>query len=322
VIQTATLYRDGSVAEEGFDPARISDFLEEPGTLVWLDLEEPTEPELAMLQEEFGLHPLAIEDSVHRNQRPKVEVYDNYFFLVIHTVDYRDGELIDKEIHAFVGRDYLITLRYDPPFDLADVRKQWEREADMAREGGGFLLHALLDRVVDGYLDVVERMERESEALEEAVFSNNPPEDIQERIFDLKKYVLRLHRLAAPIRDMLNTIQGDLDVVTDRLHPYYRDVADHVNRVIDFSESVRELTTAAMAAHLSQVSNRANQVMKQVTSWAAIILVPTLIAGIYGMNFIRPFPDFDNPAGFWIAVGLMVVSGGILYRVFRRLGWI
>jgi magnesium transporter len=321
VIQTSRLYRDGSVSEEDFDPTRISDFLEEPGALVWLDLEEPTEKELAMIQEEFALHPLAIEDALHRNQRPKVEVYDNYFFLVVHGLGYRDGELTVAEIHAFVGQDYLITLRYDPPFGLADVRKQWEREADLAGEGGGFLLHALLDRVVDGYLDVVERMEQESEDLEEAVFSDNPPRGVQERIFDLKKYVLRLHRLAVPIRDMLNTIR-DLGVVTERLDPYFRDVADHVNRVIDFSESVRELTTAAMAAHLSQVSIRANQVMKQVTSWAAIILVPTLIAGIYGMNFIEPFPDFNTATGFWIAIGLMVVSAGVLYVVFRRRGWI
>jgi magnesium transporter len=322
VIQTARLYRDGSVAEEGFDPSRISDLLEEPGTVVWLDLEDPTEQELAMLQEEFSLHPLAIEDAVHRNQRPKVEVYEGYFFLVLHALSLDDGELVDREVHVFVGTEYLITLRYRPAFDLANVRKRWERQPDLAGEGGGFLLHALLDRVVDGYLDVVERLEAESEALEEAVFSDRPPVDIQERIFDLKKNLLRLLRAVTPFRDMLNSIPGELGVVTDRLDPYYRDVTDHVTRVLEFAEMARELAATALAAHLSQVSNRMNQVVKQVTSWAAIILVPTLIAGIYGMNFIRPFPDFDNPWGFWIAVVLMVASAGVLYGVFRRRGWI
>jgi magnesium transporter len=322
VIQTARLYRDGSVAEEGFDPTRISDLLEEPGAVVWLDLEVPTKGELAMLQEEFGLHPLAIEDAVHRNQRTKVEAYEGYSFLVLHSITWRDGELADQEIHAFVGSGYLITLRYDPAFDLGPVRQRWERQPELAKEGGGMLLHALLDQVVDGYFDVVERLETESEGLESAVFSDRPAADVQERIFDLKKQVLRFRRLVLPLRDVLNTVQEELRIVTDPLRPYYRDVADHLARVLDWIDNVRELVVTALQAQLAQVGNRQNQVMKQVTSWAAIILVPTLIAGIYGMNFIRPFPDFDNPAGFWVAVVLMVVAGGILYGVFRRRGWI
>lgn len=219
VIHAACLYRDGSVAEEGFDPARISDLLEEPGAVVWLDLEEPSEQELAMLQEEFSLHPLAIEDAVHRNQRTKVETYKGYVFLVIHALALRNGEIVDQEVHAFVGTDYLITLRYRPAFDLSDVRRRWERQPELAAEGGGFLLHALLDRVVDGYFDVAEGLETESESVEVAVFSEHPPQDVQERIFGLKKQVLQFRRLLLPLRDVLNVVQEELGVVTDPLRP-------------------------------------------------------------------------------------------------------
>jgi magnesium transporter len=322
VIQSACLYRDGTLVEEGFDPARVSDFLEEPGNVVWLDLEDPTETELVMLQEEFSLHPLAVEDAMHGNQRSKVEVYERHFFLVLHALRYEDDELADSEIHVFVARGFLVTLRYSPLFDLTPVRRRWDKQAALAGEGGGALLYALLDEVVDDYFLVVERLEDQSEEVETAVFADQPVADLQEQIFALKKTVLLFRRRVLPLREVLDLVGEESGLVTDRLRPYYRDVADHVLRVLEFIDNVRELGSVALEAHLSQVSNRLNQVAKQVTSWAAIILVPTLIAGIYGMNFIRPFPRFSDPYGFWIAIGMMVASGGILYWVFRRRGWI
>lgn len=319
---TCLLYRDGQVAEEDFDPARISDFLEERDTLVWLDLADPTEADLAMLKEEFALHPLAIEDSVHRDQRPKLEAYRDHFFLVLHAFRWSGAELVDSEIHAFVGRGFLVTLRYSPLFDLAPLRRRWEKQADLRREGGGALLYALLDEVVDDCFEVVEELEDRSEVLEEQVFDERPPDDIQERIFDLKKLVLRFRRRVVPLRDVLDLLGEEAGLVTERLRPYYRDVADHVIRVMEFSEGIRELLTTALEAHMSQVSNRLNQVMKQVTSWAAIILVPTLIAGIYGMNFVQPEPDFETSWGFWFAIGAMVLSSGWLWWVFRKRDWL
>lgn len=170
-VVTCRLYRSGTLAEEGFDPERVSDHLEEPDALVWLDLEDPTEDELSLIEDEFGLHPLAVEDARHRGQRPKVEMYDTYFFLVMHSLRLHEGELTDQEVHAFVGPSYLVTLRYPPPFDLAPVLRRWERQPELTKEGGGFLLYALLDEVVDRYFNIVERFEDDSESIEEEVFA-------------------------------------------------------------------------------------------------------------------------------------------------------
>jgi magnesium transporter len=322
VTLTCTLYRDGAITDEHVDPERISNLLEEDGTLVWLDLENPSEEELRMLQGEFALHPLAIEDTLHRNQRSKVEVYGDHSFIVLHALRQEGEDLGDSEIHVFVGSGFLVTLRYPPVFDMSVVRRRWEKQGDLAREGGGALLYALLDEVVDDYFDVVERLEDASEDIETAIFAEEPVPDLQERIFRLKKQVLVFRRAVLPLREILDLLQEELGVVTDRLRAYYRDVADHVIRVLEFIDNLRDLLTTALEAHLSQVSNRLNQVAKQVTSWAAIILVPTLIAGIYGMNFIEPFPQFETSYGFWVAIGMMLVTGGALYWVFRRRGWI
>ena len=319
---TCHLYRNGILTEEAFEPDRISDALGEEGTLVWLDLEEPSEQEIEMLRSEFDLHPLEIEDTLHRGQRAKVDVYEDHFFLVLHAVADEGGDdLVDSEMHVFVGSGYLVTVRFAPAFDLGVVQRRWAKQGLMA-EGGGALLYALLDEVVDGYFDLVDRLEDASEDIESSVFAEAPAPDLQHEIFRLKKKVLEFRRHVMPLREVLDLLREEVDVVTDRLRPYYRDVADHLLRVLEFTDNVRELLTTALEAHLSQVSNRLNQVMKQLTSWAAIILVPTLIAGIYGMNFVRPFPEFENPAGFWLAIGLMLLSGGILYGVFRRRGWI
>lgn len=318
---TCRLYRDGTLAEEGFDPSLVSDYLQEPGTLVWLDLEDPSEQDLAMIEEEFSLHPLAMEDTRHKDQRPKVEIYDKSFFIVIHALRVGKEELEDQEIHCFAGSQYLLTLRYAPAFDLAPVLKRWEKQPDLTKEGGGFLLYALLDEVVDGYFDVIERFEDDSEGLEEAVFAEEVDPEVQERIFQMKKQVIEFRRRVMPIREVLDLIQEEAGVVTESLRAYYRDVADHVIRVLEFVDNVRELLTTILEAHLSQVSNRLNQVMKQLTSWAAIILVPTLIAGIYGMNF-RQMPELFWRFGYAWALGLMAVSAGALYLLFKRRDWI
>jgi magnesium transporter len=320
-VVTCRLYRSGKLAKDGFDPARVSDHLEEPDSLVWLDLEDPTEEELAMIEEEFALHPLALEDARHRGQRPKVDVYEKYFFLVMHAVQLKDGELQDQEVHAFVGPSYLVTLRYAPAFDLEPVLRRWEQQQELTKEGGGFLLYALLDEVVDGYFDVAERFEDVSEDIEEQVFGEKVPADIQERIFQLKKQVIEFRRLVMPLREVLDLIQEEPRVVTSALNAYYRDVADHVIRTLEFIESVRDLLTTALQAHASQVGNRLNVVMKQLTSWAGIILVPTLIAGIFGMNF-RHMPELNWRLGYPLALGLMAVSAFTLYTVFKRRGWL
>jgi magnesium transporter len=319
---TCRLYREGTLKEEAFDPARASDLIAEEGARVWLDMADPSDEELRLLQEEFSLHPLAVEDTRDRNQRPKVEVYEGYFFIAMHAVwlDEHD-DLQDSEIHAFVGHRYLITLRYAPVFDLTEVLKRWDRQPELTHHGGGFLLYALLDEVVDGYLDVIDRLEDVADGIEDRVFSDETAGDVQEDIFRTKRKVVEFRRLVIPLRKVVDLVQEQPGFVTRELAPYYRDVADHLIRSIEFADNIRDLLTTALEAQLAQVSNRLNVVMKQLTSWAAIILVPTLIAGIYGMNF-RHMPDLLWRYGYAYALGLMVVSMLLLYRVFKKRDWL
>jgi magnesium transporter len=320
-VVTTRVYRKGALEEEGLDPARVSELLEEAGTVVWLDVEDPSEEELALIEEEFSIHPLAIEDARHRDQRPKIERYEGYEFLVIRGMHVVDGDIQEGEIHAFVTPRFLITLRFPPPFDLKAVAARADRNPELVKQGGGFLLYGVLDEVVDRYFDVIERLEDESAVLEEEVFGEDISGDIQERIFRLRKRIMSFRRRLSPLRDVLQILQSQTDLVTRPLEAYYRDVADHVIRSVEFADNVRELLSGALEAHLAQVSNRLNEVMKALTSWAAIILVPTLIAGVYGMNFIH-MPELQWRYGYPFALGLMALSAGILYAMFKRRGWL
>jgi magnesium transporter len=319
---TCRLYREGLLKEEAFDPTRASDFIDEHGSRVWLDIADPTDEDLAMIQEEFGLHPLSIEDTRHRGQRPKLEVFENYFFVVLHAMwlDEKD-ELVDSEIHAFAGHRFLITLRYAPVFELSEVLRRWDRQPELTGEGGGFLLYALLDEVVDGYFDVIERFEDLGEEIEDRVFAADPDPTVQEDIFQLKRRVVVFRRLVIPLRQVIDLAQEQPGFVTEALRPYYRDVADHVIRCMEFADTIRDLLTTALEAQLSQVSNRLNVIMKQLTSWAGIILVPTLIAGIYGMNFVH-MPELHWKYGYPYALALMFASMVVLYRVFKKRDWL
>ena len=319
---TCRLYREGMLEEEAFDPTRASDLIVEHGSRVWLDIADPNEGDLELLQEEFSLHPLAIEDARHRYQRPKVEVYEGYVFLAMHAVWLNEGDdLQDSEIHAFAGHRYLITLRYPPVFEVSEVLRRWDRQPQLTHHGGGFLLYALLDEVVDGYLDVIDRLEDVADGIEDRVFADEPDQDVQEDIFHTKRKVVEFRRLVVPLRKAIDVMQEQPGFVPPELGPYYRDVADHLIRSIEFADNIRDLLTTALEAQLAQVSNRLNVIMKQLTSWAAIILIPTLIAGIYGMNFDH-MPELSWHYGYVFALGVMVVSMFLLYRAFKKRDWL
>lgn len=319
---TYRLYREGSLREEAFDPDRVAELLGEDSARVWLDVEDPTDEQLDRIQAWFSLHPVSVEDSRHWGQRPKVEVFPDYFFVVVHGLSLDpDGELVDREIHLFAGKGFLVTLRASPPFDLTPVLRRWDARPELTREGAGSLLYALLDEIVDGYLDIVERYEERADEIEDRVFAAHPDPGVQAEIFRMKRRIVELRRLVAPLRDVLDFVQEQPGFVTPALAPYYRDVADHVIRASQFIDGIRELLTAALDALISQASNRLNQVMKSVTSWGAIILVPTLIAGIYGMNF-RHMPELGWRLGYPLALGVMAASALALYAVFKRKGWL
>ncbi len=318
------LYRDGHLELEGFPVADISDYMDDPTVTVWLDLRDPDRDDLAVLSEEFGLHPLAVEDAVHERERPKLDRYRSHLFLTAYgaKLDTDTGELATSELAAFITRRALITVRKDDGLDIGAVVDRWDASSDLAKFGVGYLLHGLLDFVVDGHFEAVQSMDDCVEALEDDLFADDSKNmDVQRRSFELRKSLVMLRRIVIPMREVVNALmRRDLHVVSDDMMPYYQDVYDHVLRAADWTDSLRDLVTTILETNLTIQGNRMNIITKKVTSWAAIIAVPTFITGFYGMNV--PYPGFGHTPGLISSVSIMIVSGLVLYRIFKRSDWL
>jgi magnesium transporter len=317
------MYRDGRLEEEGFPVARISDHLAE-GAVVWLDLRDPGREDLEVLSEEFGLHPLAIEDAVMEHERPKLDRYRTHLFLTAYSARFitSNGQLATSELAVFVTPQALITVRKDDGLDIGKVTERWDASPDLAACGVGYLLHGLLDFIVDGHFEAVQSLDDTIEALEDQLFSDVPQDmQVQRRSFELRKSLVLLRRVVLPMREVLNTImRHDLHYVGDELMPYYHDVYDHVLRATEWTESLRDLVVSILETNLTIQGNRMNVISKKVTGWAAIIAVPTFITGFYGMNV--PYPGFSERVGEICAFAIMIIAGFILYVVFRRKDWL
>ena len=321
---TSRIYRDGVLeAESPFDPQDVEACRASGEHRIWIDVVEPSDEELALLQRTLGLHELSVEDSRRWGQRSKVEFYPDYVFVVMHGVTIGQAdELIDSELHLFAGqRFYLLTIRRQPLLEFPKAIERAGRDAGIVKEGIGFHLYLLLDEVVDDYLDVVDRLEDLSDDLEERVFRDEADERLQGDVFRMKRRVVRFRRAVAPMREVLDVLAEHGDIATAPLMPYYRDVQDHVIRTVELIDNIREILSSALEARLVQESNRLNVVVKQLSGWAAIILLPTLIAGIYGMNF-EHMPELDWKYGYPIALGVMGATAFVLYRVFKRREWL
>jgi magnesium transporter len=319
------LYRDGQLVDQGFAVERISDHLEDPRAMVWLDLRDPDQDDLAVLQEEFGLHPVAIEDALVDRERPKIDRYRTHLFLTAYSarLDRATGELGTSELAAFILPHALITIRKDDGLDIGKVVERWDASPDLAAKGVGYLMYGLLDYIVDGHFEAVQSLDDEVEGLEDDLFSPSSLMDlqVQRRSFELRKSLVILRRIVLPMREVLNTVmRRDLRHVDDDLMPYYQDVYDHVLRATEWTESLRDLVTTILETNLTIQGNRMNVITKKVTSWAAIIAVPTFITGFYGMNV--PYPGFSNHIGFIVAMVIMLGSGALLYWIFRRNDWL
>ena len=318
------LYRDGQLELEGFPVADISDHLGDPAVTIWLDLRNPDHDDLSVLSDEFGLHPLAVEDAGQERQRPKLDRYRSHLFLTAYgaKLDTGTGELATSELAAFVTPQALITVRKDDGLDIGAVVDRWDASSDLAKFGVGYLLHGLLDYIVDGHFEAVQSLDDTVESLEDYLFAANPQGmDVQRRSFELRKSLVLLRRIVVPMREVVNSLmRRDLHVVNDDLMPYYQDVYDHVLRAADWTDSLRDLVTTILETNLTIQGNRMNVITKKVTSWAAIIAVPTFITGFYGMNV--PYPGFSEKAGFFISVAFMLVAGVVLYWTFKRKDWL
>jgi magnesium transporter len=323
VIRTR-LYRDGKCVDQDFDPAKISDHLESDACVVWLDLEAPDRSDIALIAEEFSLNPLAVEDATTERQRPKLDHYDDHLFISMYDVSLDDsGALQSSELAVFVAERYLITVRKSAGYSIDPIVARWDENAELAKYGVGFLLWGLLDVVVDGHFDTVQQLDDKIEGLEDLLFDpNETGTAVQRQSFELRKSLVRIRRVVLPTREVVNALmRRENNVVAEAMIPYYQDVYDHVLRAADWTDSLRDLVSTILETHLTIQGNRMNDIMKKVTSWAAIGAVPTIITGYYGMNVLT-FPHSGSHSGGYLALILMAVIVAWLYVMFRRRDWL
>lgn len=318
------VYRNGVLEAEGFPVADVSEFLAEADTMVWIDFCAPSKAQLHELADELGLHELAVEDALSPHQRPKLDHYESHLFLSAHAVrvDGESGRLDETEIDTFIGGRWIVTVRKNEGFTMAPVLHRWDRSPDLAKSGVSFLLYGLLDVIVDGYFETIEAFDDYYDEVSEGIFSERPLDPAQQRRwFVMRQALVRFHRLVIPMREAISGLmRREHSAVTETLYPYFQDVYDHVLRVSESTDALRDLVSTIVETNLSLRDYRQNQVMKKVTSWAAIIAVPTLITGYYGMNV--PYPGNGEQWGVIVSGLLIAVLSSGLYVLFRKRDWL
>ncbi len=316
-------YENGALTDEDFVLADVSEHLEAPDTVVWIDLVSPTADDLSLLAEELGWHPLAVEDAINLHQRPKLDRYEDHAFLAGYAASFDpdNDEVSHVEVVAFISARALVTI-HQGDFDIDAVVARWDATTHLATSGIAFLLHGLLDCLVDSYFEVVQALDERIESLATDLFDSSAQQAaLQKQSFDLRRSLVRLRRVVLPMREVVNSLlRRDLRVVDDQMGPYFQDVYDHVLRATEWTESLRDLATSLLEANLAIQGHRLNVITKKVTGWAAIIAVPTAITGFYGQNV--PYPGFSELSGFYASTALIAGGSGLLYLLFKRNDWI
>jgi magnesium transporter len=302
----------------------ITAALGQPDQFIWIGLHEPGEELLRQVQQEFGLHDLAIEDALRAHQRPKLERYGDCLFVVLRTAqrDRDQRRIVFGETHLFVGPRYMVSVRHGASLSYAEVRARCETTPQLLCKGPGFVLYALMDFVVDQYFPIVDTLEGELEALEDEIFGESFTRETTERIYKLKRDLLEVKRATSPLVDICNRLMRyELELIPEDTRPYFRDVYDHAIRINDLVDTLRELLTTALEANLSLRSVAQNESLKRLAGWAAIIAVPTMVAGIYGMNF-RFMPELNWTLGYPVVLSATIGICVFLYYRFKRTGWL
>lgn len=321
VVNCVLYGRDGTgraLALEDIGPALAVD----DGSFVWVGLHEPDDATLEYLQAQFGLHDLAIEDARNAHQRPKIEAYGNSVFLVVHTAQAVDERIRFGETHAFMGQRYLMTVRHGASSSYAPARARLEREPDLLRHGPDAALYAVLDLVVDNFMPVVDGFGDALNALEQDVFAETFRKDTVRRLYDLKRELTRVRLAVTPLQDILGQLtrmRGELVDAEVRL--YLRDVLDHIVRLNEATDTLREMLTTAVSVNLSLVTVQQGEIVKRLGAWAALLAAPTLITSWYGMNFAH-MPELGGRYSYAITIGVVAVVCLVLYRMFRKAQWL
>lgn len=321
IINCAAYSRGRRIAD--VELSRVHDVLKEPDQFVWIALHEPSEEVLSQVQQEFGLHDLAVEDAHHAHQRPKAELYGDSLFVVLRTAQMNAQHRIEfGETHFFVGENYIVTVRHKSSVSYANVRAVCESSPHLLSKGQGFALYAVMDFIVDKYFPVVHELETTLEAVEDQIFKGKPNRETTEHIYQLKRELLEVKRSISPMVDVCNRLMRfDIKCISEETRPYFRDVYDHVVRLNEMVENTRELLNTALEANFSLISISQNDVSKKFAGWAAIIAVPTMVAGFYGMNF-RFMPEVEWEYGFYAVLLFTIGACVLLYYFFKRSGWL
>jgi magnesium transporter len=304
----------------------ISEFVARPECFVWVAIKDPTLEELSVMQKEFGLHPLAIEDALNGHQAPKFEEYGDSLFAVMHTVELEDdNELHIGEVNVFVGANYILSVRHRTRTGFADVRARCEREPELLKEGAGFVLYALADDIVDHYFPILEALGAEIEEVEDRIFDRSnvsASRAIIEDLYSLKRRLVTLQHHMAPLQEAISRVSGGrVPQVCSGMEAYFRDVYDHLERIVRIIDGRREMIVTAIQVDLGMISLAESEVTKRLGSFAALFAVPTMIAGIYGMNF-QTIPELHYEFGYPICLAVMFSVDMFLYWRFRKAGWL
>lgn len=321
------VWRNGILERENFPFEEVSDYLEDPDCLVWADLCGPDEADLQQLGEELTLDRHAVEDAVAECERPKASRYATHMFMTAYAVrhDSDTGALETAQVSAFSLPRGFVTVRMNTTFDIEDVVRRWDDNADLIKFGPRALIHGLLDVIVDGYFQAIESLDDSVERVEERLFEDERTDainDLQRETYALRKSLVQARRVILPMREVVNTVmrRATDDGHNAELAPYYEDLYDHVLRAAEWTESLRDMISSIFETNLSLSDARMNAVMKKLTSWAAIIAVPTAVTGFFGQNV--PYPGFGHRLGFWESTVLMAAIASVLYVSFRRRDWL
>jgi magnesium transporter len=321
MLVNCVVYQDGKRLAE-ITTREIHQYVHRPDCFVWVALRDPTDAELAEMQEEFDLHPLAVEDARHGHQRPKIEEYGDSLFVVMHTAEPSGDELKIGEVHVFVGRNYVLSVRSRTERGFQDVRARCEREPELLRHGSGYVLYALMDTVVDRYFPALDAVEAELERLEERIFAGGGGRASIQALYGLKQKLVILKHMVSPLIEGTGKLHGGrVPHVCAGMGEYFRDVYDHLVRLNQSIDSTRDMVTTAMSVHLSLSTMQENETTKRLAAYGALVAVPTMIAGVYGMNF-EHMPELDWRFGYPFTVVLMVAIDVYLFRRFRKTGWL
>ena len=320
------VWRNGVLEREDFPFEEVSDYLEQPDTLVWADICEPDERVMAQLAEELCLDPHSVEDAMSPHERPKATRYSTHLYLSTYALRRGDGPdlLLATHVSAFCTARAFVTVRLDDGFALEPLLERWDDNADLMQYGPRALEHGLLDLIVDQYFEAIQAFDEEIESIESDLFedTSSSQKSVQVRTYEIRKALVKARRVTLPMREVVNTVmrRATTSEHASELTPYFEDLYDHVLRAAEWTESLRDMISSIFETNMALADSRLNMIMKQLTSWAAIIAVPTAVTGYFGQNV--PYPGFAREWGFGLSVGVIVAISGALYVTFKRKGWL